>query len=133
MKQRIRKKSIQHQFDAYCKKVIRNEAKNIRKRNSRIYENEKPLDYLNESEYQQNHFAEQDVYILYGMEILISDQRLSEMIDDLSEKKRKIVLLYYFAGFTDEEIAKILNMSTSGVWYQRNKAIKQMKMRDDIW
>ncbi|MGM0211367.1 hypothetical protein IGK20_001989 [Enterococcus sp. AZ112] len=28
--------SIQHQFDAYCKKVLRNEAKNIRKQKARI-------------------------------------------------------------------------------------------------
>lgn len=46
MKQRIGENSIQHQFDVYYKKVIRNEAKNIRTRNSRIHENEKTLNYI---------------------------------------------------------------------------------------
>ncbi|OTN94526.1 RNA polymerase sigma factor [Enterococcus faecium] len=121
--------SIQHQFDAYCKKVLRNEAKSTRKRNARIKENEESLNDVNESKYPQTNFDEQDVYFLFGMEILISDQKLSASIDQLSDVKRKVVLLYYFAGFNDTEIGKILNMSTSGIWYQRMKAIEQLKMR----
>ena len=40
MQQNYNEKSIQHQFDAYCKKVLRNEITSIRKRNTRIKENE---------------------------------------------------------------------------------------------
>ena len=50
--------SIQHQFDAYCKKVLRNEAKSIRKRNARIKENEEPLNDVNEGKYPQTNFEE---------------------------------------------------------------------------
>lgn len=133
MKQNSNKISIQHQFDAYCKKVIRNEAKTIRKQSSRIKENEELLNDSNEGKYPQTHFDEQDVYFLFGMEILISDQKLSAAIDQLSDIKRKIILLYYFAGFNDTEIAKILNMSTSGIWYQRTKSIEHLKMGYGIW
>ncbi|PQD42548.1 sigma-70 family RNA polymerase sigma factor, partial [Enterococcus faecalis] len=49
-------------------------------------------------------------------------------IDHLLEIRRKIILLYYFAGFNDAEIGKILNMSTSGIWYRRKKAVEQLKM-----
>ncbi|MGM0282917.1 sigma-70 family RNA polymerase sigma factor [Enterococcus sp. AZ089] len=125
--------SIQHQFDAYCKKVLRNEAKNIRKRNSRIKKSEEPLDYSNEGKYPQTEFENQSSYFLLGMEILVSDQKLSAAIDDLTETKRKIVLLYYFAGFNDKEISTILNMSTSGIWYQRTKAIEQLKTGYGLW
>ncbi|BDP81079.1 RNA polymerase sigma factor [Enterococcus faecium] len=131
--QKKTEKSIQHQFDAYCKKVLRNEAKSIRKRNIRTKVNEEPLTYLNEGEYSQTHSDEQDAYFLFGMEILISDQKLSAAIDQLSDIRRKIILLYYFAGFNDAEIGKILNMSTSGIWYQRTKAVEQLKMRYDLW
>ncbi|EHB5080302.1 TPA: RNA polymerase sigma factor [Enterococcus faecalis] len=133
MQRNYNKISVQHQFDAYCKKVLRNEAKSIRKRNTRIKENEEPLNDVNEGKYPQTHFDEQDVYFLFGMEILISDQKLSAAIDQLSDIKRKIILLYYFAGFNDTEIAKILNMSTSGIWYQRTKAIELLKMGYGIW
>ena len=133
MQQNYNEKSIQHQFDAYCKKVLRNEAKSIRKRNANIKDNEEPLADSNEGRYSQTHFDEQDVYFLFGMEILISDQKLSAAIDHLSEIRRKIILLYYFAGFNDAEIGKILNMSTSGIWYQRKKAVEQLKMGYDLW
>ena len=77
----------------------------------------------NEGKYSQTHFDEQDVYFLFGMEILISDQKLSTAIDHLSEIRRKVILLYYFAGFNNTEIGKILNMSTSGIWYQRKRQL----------
>ncbi|BDW38354.1 sigma factor-like helix-turn-helix DNA-binding protein [Enterococcus faecium] len=133
MQQNYNEKSIQHQFDAYCKKVLRNEAKSIRKRNTRIKDNEEPLNDVNEGKYPQTNFDEQDVYFLFGMEILISDQKLSAAIDQLSDIRRKIILLYYFADFNDAEIGRILNMSTSGIWYQRTKAVEQLKMGYDLW
>ena len=133
MQQNYNEKSIQHRFDAYCKKVLRNETKSIRKRNISITDNEKPLTDSNEGKYSQTHFDEQNVYFLFGMEILISDQKLSAAIDHLSEIRRKVILLYYFAGFNDTEIGKILNMSTSGIWYQRKKAVEQLKMGYDLW
>ena len=133
MQQNYNEKSIQHQFDAYCKKVLRNEITSIRKRNTNIKYNEEPLTDSTEGKYSQTHFDEQDVYFLFGMEILISDQKLSTAIDHLSEIRRKVILLYYFAGFNDAEIGKILNMSTSGIWYQRKKAVEQLKMGYDLW
>ncbi|HBE2176426.1 TPA: RNA polymerase sigma factor [Enterococcus faecalis] len=133
MQQNYNEKSIQHQFDAYCKKVLRNEIASIRKRNTNIKYNEEPLTDSTEGKYSQTHFDEQDVYFLFGMEILISDQKLSTAIDHLSEIRRKVILLYYFAGFNNTEIGKILNMSTSGIWYQRKKAVEQLKTKYDLW
>lgn len=133
MNKKLNENSIQHQFDAYCKKVLRNEVRNIQKRNSKMKKREEPLSNINESKYPQTEFDILTRYILLGMEILVSDQRLSEAIDELSETKRKIILLYYFAGFNDTEISRILNMSTSGIWYQRKKAIEQLKTRYVLW
>ena len=133
MQQNYNEKSIQHQSDAYCKKVLRNEITSIRKRNTNIKYNEEPLTDSTEGKYSQTHFDEQDVYFLFGMEILISDQKLSTAIDHLSEIRRKVILLYYFAGFNNTEIGKILNMSTSGIWYQRKKAVEQLKTEYYLW
>ena len=135
MQQNYNEKSIQHQFDAYCKKVLRNEITSIRKRNTNIKYNEEPLtDSTSQMKLSTlTHFDEQDVYFLFGMEILISDQKLSTAIDHLSEIRRKVILLYYFAGFNNTEIGKILNMSTSGIWYQRTKAVEQLKMEYGLW
>lgn len=133
MNQNCNQISIQHKFDTFCKKVLRNEVKNIRKRVSRMRKKEESLNYLNKIKYQEIQYEERSSYLLLGMEILISDNRLSEEIDKLSEIKRKIILLYYFAGFNDQEIARLIRMSTSGVWYQRSKAIEQLRIGYNLW
>ena len=51
MQQNYNEKSIQHQFDAYCKKVLRNEITSIRKRNTNIKYNEELLNVSNEAKY----------------------------------------------------------------------------------
>ncbi|BDQ51217.1 hypothetical protein EfsSVR2281_30280 [Enterococcus faecalis] len=56
MQQHYNDISIQHQFDAYCKKVLRNEAKSIRKRNANIKDNEEPLADSNEGKVFPNSF-----------------------------------------------------------------------------
>lgn len=44
---------------------------------------------------------------------------------------------FYFSNlilqFANTEIGKILNMSTSGIWYQRTKAVEQLKMEYGLW
>ena len=52
---------------------------------------------------------------------------LLEAIRALPEERRKIVLLYYFEGLTDIEIAKQLNISRSTVQYRRTSSFEQLK------
>jgi len=87
MQQNYNEKSIQHQFDAYCKKVLRNEITSIRKRNTNIKYNEEPLTDSTEGKYSQTHFDEQDIYFLFGMEILISNKKLSIAKPVIGHKK----------------------------------------------
>ena len=53
--------------------------------------------------------------------------RVLEAIRALPEERRKIVLLYYFEGLTDIEIAKQLNISRSTVQYRRTSSFEQLK------
>lgn len=126
MKKMYLGKSVQHKFDSYCKKVLRNEAMNIRKRISRVRKKEIPfnpeIDYLHLLNDQVN----AELYVVCGIEIPISNEKLAEAIDGLTDLERKIILLYYLAGFNDQEIARIINMSTSGVWYKRKKTISDL-------
>ena len=57
----------------------------------------------------------------------ITPKLLLEAIRTLPEERRKIVLLYYFEGLTDIEIAKQLNISRSTVQYRRTSAFEQLK------
>ena len=69
MQQNYNEKSIQHQFDAYCKKVLRNEITSIRKRNTNIKYNEEPLTDSTEGKYSQTHFDEQYLFLVWNGDI----------------------------------------------------------------
>jgi len=59
--------------------------------------------------------------------IMIVDPLLFNALSQLKENKRQIILLFYFCGFNDREIAELNHMSISGIWYQRQMAIKEMR------
>lgn len=123
-----------HTFDSFCKKVIRNEARNIKKQYARLRERQVSLTELPDSvitTFQVNDASihNSEVFLMLGMELLVSNLTLADAIHKLNEVKRKIVLLYYFAGFNDREIGEAMGMSVGGVWYQRKKAENELKER----
>ena len=52
---------------------------------------------------------------------------LAEALRTLPEEKRNAVLLYYFEGMTDNDIAKLLNISRSTVQYRRTSSFELLK------
>ncbi|WP_249641458.1 MULTISPECIES: sigma factor-like helix-turn-helix DNA-binding protein [unclassified Enterococcus] len=59
--------------------------------------------------------------------ITIIDPLLFNAINRLTENQSEVILLFYFYGFNDREIAELNHMSVSGIWYQRQMAIKEMR------
>lgn len=123
---------MQHTFDSYCKKVIRNEARNIKKQKSVVNSHQTslsifPEDSLDKLFYIDNNFDNSNEIKILNNTIKIVDSFLFNAINHLTENKKMIVLLFYFYGFNDREIAEINHMSVSGIWYQRQMAIKEMK------
>ena len=128
---------ITHVFDSFCKTVIRNEARNIKKQYARVRERQISLTEIPESviaSFQVNDdpIENSDIFLVLGMELLVSNLILADAIRQLNEVKRKIVLLYYFAGFNDREIGEVMGMSVGGVWYQRRKAEDELKDRLEV-
>lgn len=119
-------------FDSFCKTVIRNEARNIKKQYARLRERQVSLTELPESaltsfQAKNTSIENSEVFLALGMELLVENLDVAEAIHQLSEPKRKIILLYYFAGFNDREIGEVIGMSVGGVWYQRRKAEEELK------
>lgn len=56
-----------------------------------------------------------------------NDDELAKVIKQLSDRYRENVLMYYFLDMSDTEIAKLQNISRSGVFQNRHYALKQMK------
>ena len=120
-------------FQKFCKSVLHNEACNAHEeiRRHRVREvtfsnlalhEERQLYTVDK--YFQDEKAEPS-YQMAGKEI--TPKLLLEAIRALPEERRKIVLLYYFEGLTDIEIAKQLNISRSTVQYRRTSSFEQLK------
>ena len=52
-----------------------------------------------------------------------------ESLDSLTEKERKVILLYYYEEFTLKEISSILEVSESRVSQLHTKAVGKMKKK----
>lgn len=126
------KKLIQCTFDSYCRTVIRNEARNIQKQYKRFRERQFPLNELTEREFEELSYVDLNienskVFFTCGMEILVANPELTEAISKLPDELKRIVLLFYYAGFNDREIGEPMGLSAGSIWYQRKKAVKELK------
>ena len=57
----------------------------------------------------------------------ITPKLLLEAIRTLPEEKRKAILLYYFEGMSDTEIAELLNTPRSTIQYRRTSSFEQLR------
>jgi len=120
------KKRIEHKFDTYLKKVARNAKKDFLKLQSSRYENEISLDsFPYESEQfsvTDEYFADENLFVVEGLEIPTGSESMTNFVSILSEKQRNIILLYYVAEFTEEDIAQKLSISRREESYQKDLA-----------
>ena len=124
---------IQHVFDSFCKKVIRNEALNIQKKYARFRQRQVSMELLEqkglgtEFNYSEPNFNRSDRFIVLGIEILISNEELANAIAKLPIQRQKIILMSFFIGLNDREIGEIIGKSIGSVWYQRQTALKDLE------
>lgn len=131
------KKTVRHQFDSFCKKVLRGEVRDYAKHLAWRSEHEVSLSELSE---EQINFA----YILdeypsdymrfdvQGDSVTVHDDCLAQALAGLSDEKRNILLLSYFLDMTDREIAGKLNMMRGTVQRRRVLSLKEMKQRMEV-
>lgn len=130
---------IEKQFDYICKRVIMDERKDYFRNLYRISENEISFSEINDNFI--NQVPTTDIYSVdftsFNFEnniIWISNDSLANSINQLSEKKQKIILLYYFCDLNDLQISKIVNLSRSTVNEHRLNCLTLIKknMMEDM-
>ena len=131
------KKTVRHQFDSFCKKVLREEARDYMRCVHRLSEREVNLSELPEEQLSQlcvldEYPSEQTSFDVQGYSVAIKDARLAEALASLSEEKRSIILLSYFLDMTDQEIADKLNSVRSTVQYKRTSSLKEIRERMEV-
>ena len=123
---------IRHTFDAFCKKVLRNEARDYldelaRQRNREISFSDLPVEVMEQLSVCDDYFADDRTFDVLGNTVQIASDELAEAIAALPKQKRDIILLSYFLDIPDGEIAKALNMVRSSVAYRRSATLKLLR------
>ncbi len=63
----------------------------------------------------------------YDLENYLSKIVIEECLKELTEQEREVLLLYYWWGYRDVEIGKMLGESQQIINYRRNKALKKIR------
>ena len=122
-----------HQFDCAIKTVIRHRAIDFYRAIRRSEKKEMPFaeimdDLLNsigtEDTYSTDYVA---VFEVCGEKVSIEDEQLARALKAIEERKRNIVLQYFFIGDTDTYIGKMLDCSRANVTKCRIQALDKLK------
>lgn len=131
------KKTVRHQFDSFCKKVLREEARDYIREIKRLAERTVSFSELSEEQMSQLNMTDEypselTRFDVQGYSIGIKDDRLAEALASLTEERRDIVLLSFFLDMTDQEIADKLNSVRSTVQYKRTSSLKEIRKRMEV-
>lgn len=124
--------AIRLQFDTLMKKVIDKTIKNYERSLTRRNKREVLFCELPEIMVQSFPvFDEYDLdvadYDVYGMTAHVCDKELCNALDQLSEKRRNTILLFYFLDMSDIEISELMNITRCTSYTRRMTALRQMK------
>ena len=120
-------------FQKFCNTVLHNEAcdahRELHRHKAReVTFSDLPLDEARQlhtfDEYFKRETAE-TVFEKAGKKI--TPKLLLEAIRTLPEEKRKAVLLYYFEGMNDTEIAELFDTSRSTIQYRRTSSFEKLR------
>lgn len=125
----------QHAFDAYCKRIVKNEAINIQLEYERQSQQEVSFSELSQQELQRlqnlqhidRYAPDRKVFDVMNIPVEIKDGGLAWALSTLTVERRNIVLLFYFADMKDGEIAKRLRLKRSTVQYQRTSILEELR------
>ncbi len=126
---------IEYTFSAFCKVVLRNAAVNAYRDFGRKQKREVSLDYLmSETPFEpfitDTYFKQHDkptVFVVKGQAVIVASERLADALCRLPERRRTILLMYFFLGYTDEKIGHEYGRSRSTVNYWKFAALKQLR------
>ena len=124
--------TIENQFDYICKRVMDDERKDYMKSMSR--QSKREISFSDMGDYFVNQFSVVDsystdyqIFTWNEFTVGVENDLLSEALRNLPDKKREIILLYYFMDMNDTEIAELLKLNRSTVYRHRTSGLAFIK------
>lgn len=120
------------QFSLLAVRVLRNAAITGHNEYRNRAKREVTISELSDSELNQfysvdNYQLDGSVFYVVGLEIIVQDNRIVDALNQLQERHRNVILLKYYAKWTDKQIADLYNVQRQTIQYQRNSILKTLK------
>ena len=125
-------KTIAHQFDSFCKTVLRNQARDIYEENRRWQNRFVSLESLTPADlaklYQlDNYKVESILFSTLDYEIPVEDILIAQAIESLSKRRQDIILLSFFLDMKEMDIAELMNLAQSTIHYHKKNALDELR------
>lgn len=124
--------TTRHQFDRICQLALKGEAVNYFKHMD--YRRKHEVSFTELSEKELSRFLVMDEYEVenYQFRVLdydieVKDSLIAEALQILTEKKRNVILLSYFMGMSDAEIAREMSLVRSTIHEHRKRSLEMLK------
>ena len=117
-------------FQKFCNTVLHNEACDTHKENfarKKVTFSDLTLEEARQLHTFDEYFKVNGKPPLRRAGKKITPKLLLEAIRTLPEEKRKAILLYYFEGMNDTEIAELFDTSRSTIQYRRTSSFEKLK------
>lgn len=123
---------VTYRFAAFCKSVLRYSAYQWYEKRKRREEKEVILSFICENsiwekEDPKDYTEMNRRFKVYGMEVVVHDERLGYAISHLDTIDREIILLFFFLDFKHREIADMCGYTVRTVCRRQRKALDKMR------
>ena len=126
---------IEHTFNAFCKIVLYHAALNAYKKMRRKQQFEVSLDYLREFDFEpiattDEYFVKYDMpttFTVRGETVIVESEQLAAALLRLPEKRREVLFLRYYLGYSDTEIGKLFGVCRSTIFHRRKRALRLLR------
>lgn len=124
----------QCRFDAFYKKVLRNEARAYLRNMKRQGEREAFFSDLSQAELDKlcvvdRYPSDSIVFSSHGYDLHIDNELVAEAFASLPKDEQSILILRFVLDLTDEEIGRLMGMSRSAVQRHRTSTLKDLRIK----
>ena len=125
---------LRHRYDAFCKAVLRNEAKDYLREMGQQRDREKSFECLTPEELEKLSTVDyypSDSYVFssHGYDLRIDNELVAEAFASLPQQEQSILILHCVLDLADGEIGSLMGMSRSAVQRHRTSTLKQLRVK----
>lgn len=128
----------EHSFDAFCKKVIKHAAADAHREKRKHLKASLDIDnpivsYIHSIQTNDAYTFYTRTFYVKNLTIQVRDRRLGEALQYIIPNKRSVLLLSYFGGYTDTEVANILGISPTSVARRKQAGLIRLRELMEAW